>query len=64
MEKNKVAIQMQAEFGILRSFCVGLIFFNALMVLSHFIGSKPFLCGTGFRGVQNSEKGTSNRICR
>ena len=44
MEKNKVDIQMQAEFGILRSFCVGLIFFNALMVLSHFIGSKPFLC--------------------
>ena len=44
--KNNVCIQVWVEFGKLRSFCVGRIFFNALMVLSHFIGSKPFSTGT------------------
>ena len=44
--KNNVSIQMWVEFGKLQSFCVRLILFNAIMVLSHFIGFKPFLGGT------------------
>ena len=54
--KNNVCIQLWVEFGKLRSFCVGLIFFNALVVLSHFIGSKGvsirIFCTSKFRSFQ------------
>ena len=43
---SNFCIQVQVEFDKMRAFCVGTKKFNALMVLSHFIGSKPFLGGT------------------
>ena len=45
---SNFCIQVQVKFDKLRAFCVGTKKFNALMVLSHFIGSKPFLGGTMF----------------